>query len=1032
MSGSTADGAAEHRERNVSILLASLEAVSARYPTAPKLLLTPSLLAGHQVLEDLARAAGSWLNLAPITPPGLARRILDPGIEVLEQDQVTGLLEEVLDGMRSRDTLSYFLPIDHAEDLPDLLAPMVTELRLAGVSSAQVVDSAFVDPVKGAEIREILSGYEQLLEDRGLVDSGGLYTLALEHVRGNGFAGMREMLLIPELLDAPPLARELLKEIMARCRHETLPSDPVLGRRRPRAFHFVLPEPSDVASPFSWLFSTAAMPTHLERPRVQMFRAYGAANEVREVFRRIVEDGLSADSVLICHTDSGTYVPLLCSLAETLGVPVTVAGGIPLTHTRPGRLAMGLITWLAEDWPSSLLYRLLAAGLLSVERPMALAKVLRQAGIGWGRDRYIPRLEALEAEIRTAARELLEEGEPGRAEARERMADTVSELRDILELILKTLDGPDGTGIVSLRQMALGLGAVLEDYCRVAGDLDAAGREAVLDRLRTLAAARDRKLGIVPALRVIESALAEVRIGSSRPAPGHVHAAGPRQALWTQRPATFVVGLDAGRFPGAGLSDPLLLDDERALISGDVRIRSEAPEDNTYLLAALLASRRGSVVLSFSCHDVGLDRPSSPSPILLQAHRLATGCEDADYSDLVQALGDPVTYGPRDPGRSLDEVEWWLESVLPSGPAARKSLEACYPAPARGLHALEMRGGESLTAFDGLVNVIEGVVDPRVNHGLVLSASGLECLASCPFEYLLKYILRIRPPEEMERDAGVWLDPLARGSLLHDIYAAYLRQVIAKGAPSIPDRELLLRVADEATERMRDEIPPPSEGVYEYERRELLRGLDVFLKVEEELVAAGSIPVWLEVPFGLGQEMVDEAGTGCPDPVAVSLPGGGMIFLRGKIDRIDRLPVDWTFRIWDYKTGSTYGFDDGQYVSGGRQIQHVVYGAVAERILTESTGRKVQVVDAGYIFPTERGEGQRFLRDGALRDTGLATVDLLLDLVASGAFPATRDGGRCGYCDMAAACGGKVAVKRMQLKMTDGVLAPWREVEGHV
>ena len=46
----------------------------------------------------------------------------------------------------------------------------------------------------------------------------------------------------------------------------------------------------------------------------------------------------------------------------------------------------------------------------------------------------------------------------------------------------------------------------------------------------------------------------------------------------------------------------------------------------------------------------------------------------------------------------------------------------------------------------------------------------------CPFRFFLKRGLGLRPVDERERDKDVWLDPLTRGSELHDLYAALLRR----------------------------------------------------------------------------------------------------------------------------------------------------------------------------------------------------------------------------------------------------------------
>ena len=67
------------------------------------------------------------------------------------------------------------------------------------------------------------------------------------------------------------------------------------------------------------------------------------------------------------------------------------------------------------------------------------------------------------------------------------------------------------------------------------------------------------------------------------------------------------------------------------------------------------------------------------------------------------------------------------------------------------------------------------VLDPCAPE-TVFSVTELEKAAECPFRFFLKRGLGVRPVDERERDKDIWLDPLTRGSELHDLYAALLRR----------------------------------------------------------------------------------------------------------------------------------------------------------------------------------------------------------------------------------------------------------------
>ena len=273
----------------------------------------------------------------------------------------------------------------------------------------------------------------------------------------------------------------------------------------------------------------------------------------------------------------------------------------------------------------------------------------------------------------------------------------------------------------------------------------------------------------------------------------------------------------------------------------------------------------------------------------------------------------------------------------------------------------------------------------------------------------------------------------ARGRGLCTGYANYLRKTTAGKAADLPDRDYLVEMAEELIVETKKQIPPPSPVVYEYEKHELLQGLEVFLRVEDELRRDGSCPVYLEMPFGfeIDEEPVP-AGLGLDEPVEVKLPGGGTVYLRGRIDRIDRItPDEPVFRVWDFKTGSTYGYDEFKYIKQGQQIQHCLYALAAETIL-QNKEPLARVEEAGYIFPTEKGEGERFLRQQHRRGEALLALQNMLDLLATGVFCATHDQGGCTYCQYQSACRYPDSVEHIKKKLRfegNTPLAPWKELQ---
>lgn len=153
--------------------------------------------------------------------------------------------------------------------------------------------------------------------------------------------------------------------------------------------------------------------------------------------------------------------------------------------------------------------------------------------------------------------------------------------------------------------------------------------------------------------------------------------------------------------------------------------------------------------------------------------------------------------------------------------------------------------------------------------------------------------------------------------------------------------------------------------------------------------------------------------------------------MRGRIDRVDRDDREPLWDVWDYKSGSTYKYEDGGRFARGTRIQHAIYARAVEAILT-SEQKPDTVRSSGYYFPTRRGAGRRNAvssDEGELRKV----LDLLCDVVASGIFiHGTCE--ECKFCDFKSICGDvQRAADRSKAKAeanpsAAGVRA-WRELQ---
>src|SRR5690606_5558924 len=257
----------------------------------------------------------------------------------------------------------------------------------------------------------------------------------------------------------------------------------------------------------------------------------------------------------------------------------------------------------------------------------------------------------------------------------------------------------------------------------------------------------------------------------------------------------------------------------------------------------------------------------------------------------------------------------------------------------------------------------------------------------CPLQYLMRYVLHLKKPDDPQMSPEQWLPPLEKGALMHAVYERALKRVLDDGV-DIDDNAfetLVLEILDEEIERMRDQLPPPGGAVFAAECNALREDARAFVAMVRE---DGARFVALERKFGRDRQPA----------VQVALPDGRSIQLNGAIDRIDRLE-DGRLVVIDYKTGSSlrYGGRSGLY-DGGRRLQHVLYMEAARRLFDAEVAR------AEYHFPTRRAENHRavYTRE-ELRD-GLAIVADLLELVANGWFIPTNHSDDCRFCDYAPAC----------------------------
>ena len=1020
-----------------------------------KIFVVPSYQVGHQIGELLTKSGESWVNLRFSTLPSLAQEYAGMGISEGEARLISGssaaiVLNKVFSNLLDEERLDYFGGLKPSPGIIRALHQSIHALRMDGKKSGDLVPANFISEKKGREIRLILESYEEELERKKFVDLPGLYFVALENA-GNYALNQEKYFLILQNSSLSRLEKEFLTKAAGK-RLVLVPQDAVEGIERPRHYVEIASPPSaarndsvarndtagisalsavarnDSEEPESksdlergrWLFAPYNAPPPFNDGTLELARATGPSNECREIMRRITGEKIPLDDVEAVYPPGITYPSIFYVLSEKSGLKVTFGEGIPPGFTSPGKVFSSVLRWMEGNFQSAELCRMIEGGdlkpygkekgALSAQKT---SRYLKKAMIGWGRERYGERLENLKKSYQSKASKIPDEEVEDKTPEYETIINDIGRVQRLVKAMLDCLPVWEEGEAVDLGDLCRGISRFLKEFARIRNEADREAYAAIRAKLDEVSELETVSLAKEDAFERLRILLDGVRVGASGPQPGHLHISSFRSGGFSGRPLTFIAGLNQEHFPGTGYQDPFLLDEERARISATLKTTEDTLRENLYGMAALVSGLRGRAVFSYSAYDIVEERPSFPSSLMLQAFRLVEGNPRLDYSALLEGHPEPHGFLPGEMAKAFDTIDWWMQKLASDGTLhdGVDAVKGCFPDLGQGIDALDIRRDWKLSPYEGMVQVNAQDVHPVFNKNVIMSSSRLELLASCPFAYFLNYILGLYKPEEVEFDPSVWLDPLQRGSLIHEIFCAFMSEVKKRKEKVEKHTHLPLirEIAEETIAQYKEEIPPPSEGVFARERGEVMQALDVFLAAEEKLGEKVE-PLMFEVVFGIEEEK----GAGMEEAVEVALAPGRSFRLRGRIDRIDRVGSG-RYRVVDYKTGRYSRYDKLRCFGGGRALQHVLYALAAEEILKKTgVDSSPRVVESGYYFPTRRGEGKEVVVGEFDRKALKELLAELLDIVAKGHFIVGLDV-TCGYCDFLPVCGDG-AVERAKAK----------------
>ena len=955
--------------------LAQLAALCDADPAGRKVVFAPSAQVGYAMVNGLALAGHPTLNLQIGSPEDIARQIAEPhllasGLRPLVRDadaiafepELRSILLEAPDNPFSRAGLS-----------PGLFRAIhrtIRALRIAGIPPESLASQT--QDLKLQTLGRIYAAYQELIKTEGWYDGANLFDKANQLLDADVVRRADAVAILDET-PVPGVARDFV---------QTFARDALLrigrddeGTPRPSALAVSrcdLQSPIDAGHVQTAGHLLSRPITAEDLSSIDVGETSGPDVEARAALQTLLDSRSPQDQAEIAYTAEAPYLAALHNTVQRFGLKATYGAGIPVTFSRPGKALVAFYQWIADGFAVDTLVQACRSGLISLgahlERsetlePYQLSTWMLRNGIRIGRSAYRQAISRAEAG----------DGPP---DLRDPRLDTPC--CRVLTHLLQML--PDAEPCSGAAMAAAGT-AFLREFVPFSGEGEAPARDSMLRRLEELEKALHVTGSEHDLARRFTQLVSDHRIQAGAPQPGHLNIVPLSRSGYAGRQRLFILGLDESVFPGGATEDPVLLDDERGRVSPDLELIRTRPSEAVWHFVRLLGLAPGPVHLFASTRAVADGRETFPAPLIQQIQE-------------VKGLpGEKIGILPHRHACGLNEVTWMLPRR--QHPEYVDLLDQRFPWLSLGNAGQKARATYRLTRFHGLT----GIADPELSlTARPQSVSRLEVLLQCPYRYFLRHVLGVSPFDEGLGDPTRWLTPLQFGDLLHRILSRFTRDLAEIGEkPGLKHTSRLRETTFAETEQHRIWFPEPGPEAMKVDIQRLLHAGEVFLASESRQDNVD--PLGFEVSFGFG----DKGGLNHPDIIQIDLGDGLQIPLRGLIDRVDRRPD--SYAIWDYKTGSAYGYDEADLLSG-LHLQWALYGFALEAIL-DDRNEADRPIESGYFFTSDREHGRRIRAVLPQRAEVGQVLRSHASLLEMGAFPPIQRHDACRFCDYAAICAGE-------------------------
>lgn len=661
----------------------------------------------------------------------------------------------------------------------------------------------------------------------------------------------------------------------------------------------------------------------------------------REIKRLLESSDLDPEEILVLFRRWDDDADLTLKTLQAWGLPAA-ADRLERLATAPAIAALRLAMAIPiEHWETASLIRWLRHGQVRppwLDRygPLALAKTasaIRGTRVFRGLDPIRRALDRASAEARNQGKKDL-------------LNDVARDVIDQLAEILGTLDqpGPWHYQCDGLRNLAcsLGIGAKGDRQLEALWDaLDDHG--AVLERLGHA----NRIWTWAEFTREIDALTAELN-GPPAPFPaGSIRLAEVDEVVGTRASWIVLANLGEGMFPTRDTIDLGLAANREESAEPTVPGNPAFAREMLRFLRVVGSADAG-LVLAYPTSDVQgqpmlragfledllslFDSVTLANPRFHETHPRF----DPTLADWPDLAGSPADARVRAVSLACTRGDFAGLQALGRQPRHRRSLEGT----AMALRVAQARlQSTQFTAYDGKIDNSQAVLNiaKRFDSEYTFSPSQLESFLFCPYQFFLRYVLKLEPLDDRDE---LDEDFTERGSRVHRILELLERMLAQDPGNRLERAEALIRQEMNAEPARGSDIDL---GIGEIEQRRLIRTIRRYVRQHEAYEASerseGPVPHLFEVVFGLEESEAEsyaslELGTGTD-----------RVRLQGKIDRIDLMTGSQTpsFRVIDYKTGSCPSKND---VKEAIYLQLPLYALAVERLVLQHAG--VPLHDVGY------------------------------------------------------------------------------------